>query len=237
MTEKNLLAIQIELRKLADETRAQHSQQYFKAGKGEYGEGDIFLGIRVPELRKFARQYKSFTLEQILNILSSKFHEERLMALFMLIKHFEKADQATKKIIYNHYVDHLQYINNWDLVDSSAPKIVGAYLYDKNRKPLYKLAKSKDLWSRRIAILSTLYFINNKDYADTLKISEMLLHDKEDIIHKAVGWMLREVGNQDFTVERRFLDQHYKTMPRTMLRYAIEKFPSPLRHSYLKGEI
>ena len=237
MTKTKILVIQSELRKLADKTRAQHSQRFFKTAEGEYGAGDLFLGIRVPELRKFSRQYQSYSIEQVLNILTSEFHEERLLALFMLIHHFDKADQTTRKTIYKHYLNNIQYINNWDLVDSSAPKIVGVYLYDKNRKPLYALAKANDLWSRRIAILSTLYFINNKDYADTLKISEMLLHDKEDIIHKAVGWMLREVGNQDFTVERRFLDQHYKTMPRTMLRYAIEKFPSPLRHSYLKGEI
>ena len=229
--------IHLTLKKSADSNIAAHSQRFFKTGKGEYGEGDIFLGIRVPVLRKMAKQYKELSVDQILEVLTSKYHEERLLALLMLVNSYEKADLNNQKIIYTHYLNNTRFINNWDLVDSSAHKIVGAYLYTKNRKPLYTLARSKDLWERRIAIISTYYFIKKRDFEDTLKICELLIDNKEDLIHKAVGWMLREIGNQDMSTERAFLDKYYKTMPRTMLRYAIEKFPEQLRQDYLKGKL
>jgi len=237
MRDKQTKSIQQELKKISDPEIAAHSQRFFKTGEGEYGEGDIFLGIRVPILRKIAKQYKEFSVDQIMEVFTSKYHEARLLALLMLVNSYERADLNTQEKIYSLYLDNTQYINNWDLVDSSAHKIVGAHLYTKSRKPLYTLAKSKDLWERRIAIISTHYFIKKRDFEDTLKISELLLDNKEDLIHKAVGWMLREVGNQDLSAERAFLDKHYKSMPRTMLRYAIEKFPEQLRLDYLKGKL
>jgi len=232
-----LKTIQQELKTLADPTIAEHSQRFFKTGKGEYGEGDKFLGIRVPILRKLVKKYQTLSIEQTIILLRSQYHEERLLALLMLVNTFEKGDQTTQKNIYTLYLENTHYINNWDLVDSSAPKIVGAYLFDKNRKPLYTLVKSRNFWKQRISILATFYFIKNNEFEDTLNISEQLLNHKEDLIHKAVGWALREVGNKDISVERMFLDKHYNTMPRTMLRYAIEKFPEQLRQDYLKGNI
>ena len=218
-------------------TQAVNLQRFFKTGKGEYGEGDIFYGIKVPEQRMIAKQFKDLALADLKTLILSKVHEERLIAAFILVYQFKSGDEKKKKIIFNFYLKNRKGINNWDLVDLSAPKIVGAYLIDKEKDLLYKFAHSKDLWEKRISIISTQAFIREHFFEDTLKISEILLHDKHDLIHKAVGWMLREVGNRDLETEEEFLRRHYKTMPRTMLRYAIEKFPEQKRIAYLKGKI
>ena len=237
MTVHNEHSIQKQLLKLANPETAAHSQRFFKTGKGEYGEGDIFLGIRVPVLRKIAKQHKASPQKTVLQSLKSKYHEERLLALFILVLQFEKGDESARSSIYKLYLNNTKHINNWDLVDCSSHKIIGAFLLEKSRDPLYKLAKSKDLWKRRIAIIATYRFIKHKDFVDILSISEMLIDNKEDLIHKAIGWMLREVGKQDIDTEINFLNTHYKNMPRTMLRYAIEKFPENLRQDYLKGHV
>ena len=223
------------LRKLGDADIAQHSQRFFKTGKGEYGEGDRFLGIRVPVLRQHIRQYRDVDAEEVLKLLASKYHEERLFALLLLVDKYQRGADREKAWIYKHYLANSQYINNWDLVDSSADKIVGAQLLQRSRKPLYKLARSKSLWQRRIAVMATFYFIRKHDFNDALAICEMLINDEEDLIHKATGWMLREVGKRDLKAEMEFLDRHCPAMPRTMLRYAIERFPQADRRAYLQG--
>ncbi len=225
------------LKVLGDSERAQHSQRFFKTGKGEYGEGDIFLGIKVPKLRALAKQQKHFGLEDALELLKSKYHEARLTALFMMVNLYNQADPSGKEVVYHAYLTHTGFVNNWDLVDSSALQIVGDFLFEKDRYPLIALANSTDLWERRIAIIASYHLIRQYDFQDTLKLSEILLHDTEDLIHKAVGWMLREVGNRSRPTEETFLLKHYQDMPRTMLRYAIEKFPEPRRQAYLKGEL
>lgn len=212
-------------------------QRFFKTGKGEYGEGDIFYGIKVPVQRKIAKQFNDLPQIELKILLSSNVHEERLIAALILVDQFKKGDEKKKKIIFDFYIRNRKGINNWDLVDLSAPKIVGEYLIDKEKDLLYKFATSKDLWDRRISIISTQTFIREHFFEDTLKISRILLNDEHDLIHKAVGWMLREVGNRDNKTEEEFLKKHYKTMPRTMLRYAIEKFPERKRKDYLKGKI
>lgn len=235
--EKKADEIRKELQRLSDRKTAEHSQRFFKTGKGQYGEGDIFLGIRVPVLRKTAKKFRDSTIEESLPLLKSKFHEERLLALFLLTQIFKKGDEKTRKAVYRLYLDNTAYINNWDLVDTSAEHIVGAYLFDKDKQPLYDLAVSSGLWDRRISIISTFYFIRRNEFADTLNISEILLGDKEDLIHKASGWMLREIGKRDIAREEEFLKKHCRIMPRTMLRYAIERFPEEKRRGYLKGEV
>jgi len=222
-----------ELQSLSDKEQAKNLQRFFKTEKGDYGEGDIFLGIKVPIQRKVANKYIDLSLEDLQDLLNSKIHEHRFTALIILITQF-LSDSLQKKKIFDFYLKNTKNINNWDLVDISAPKIVGKYLLDKDRKILYKLAKSKNLWEKRIAIISTFAFIKEKQFDDTLKISEILLNDNHDLIHKAVGWALREVGNKDRKVEEKFLKKHYIQMPRTMFRYAIEKFPEELRQRYLK---
>ena len=229
--------IQKKLRELGNKDKAKKHQRFFKTGPGEYGEGDIFIGVTVPELRKLAKEYKTITLKEVKQLLHSSIHEERLLSLFLLIHRFSKEDEPKKKRIYELYLKNTKFINNWDLVDSSAGHIVGAFLFNKSKKPLYDLVKSVNLWERRISIISTFYFIKRNLFSDTLKISKILLSDKEDLIHKAVGWMLREVGKRDMSVEENFLKKHYKNMPRTMLRYAIEKFSESKRQLYLKGKI
>jgi 3-methyladenine DNA glycosylase AlkD len=225
------------LQKLGNKKRAENSKRYFKTGPGKYGEGDIFLGISVPELRKLVKEYRYIALPKTEKLLRSAIHEERLLALLILVHTYSKSDDVTQKKIYELYLKNTKFINNWDLVDASAPHIIGPYLMDKSKKQLYRLANSTYLWDRRIAIMSTFYFIRQNSFSETLKISEKLLSDSEDLIHKAVGWMLREVGKRDLLPEETFLRQHYKKMPRTMLRYAIEKFPPTKRQRYLKGEI
>lgn len=212
-------------------------QRFFKTGKGEYGEGDLFYGIKVPEQRKIAKQFKDLSLDELSTLLTSKVHEERLIAAFILVDQYKRGDEKKKKLVFNFYLKHRKGINNWDLVDLSAPKIIGAFLIDKEKDLIYKFSRSKDLWEKRISIISTQAFIREHFFEDTLNISEILLNDKHDLIHKAVGWMLREVGNRDLEVEEEFLIKHYKAMPRTMLRYAIEKFREKKRKDYLQGTI
>ncbi len=225
------------LQLLANKEKAKILQGFFKTGQGEYGEGDVFLGITVPVLRKLSREYDGVPIKDALHLLQSSIHEERLLALFLLIQAYSKGDEIVKKNIYSLYLKNTRYINNWDLVDLSAPNIVGAYLMERSRKPLYVLARSRDLWKRRIAVLSTFSFIRQNEFSDTLRISGMLIADNHDLIHKAVGWMLREVGKRDLSREEKFLQRHYKAMPRTMLRYAIERFPEAKRRKYLNGKV
>jgi len=222
---------------LANEQIAEHSQRFFKTGKGEYGEGDIFLGIRVPLLRRLVKKYGGISIAEVRKLLHSKFHEERLLAVLMLVQLFKSADESVQKQVYDLYLENTEFINNWDIVDISASNIVGAHLYEKDKAPLYDLVQSKNLWERRISIISTFYFIRQNEFDDTLKLAKILLNDKEDLIHKAVGWMLREVGKREIEFEEEFLQEHYKIMPRTMLRYAIEKFPETSRKMYLRGEV
>lgn len=233
----NLSQIRKAISKEKNPAQAINLQRFFKTGKGDYGEGDIFYGIKVPVQRVIAKLFKDLSLIDLKKLIHSKVHEERLIAAFILIDQFKEGDHKKKKVIYDFYLKNRKGINNWDLVDLSAPKIVGAYLIDKEKDLLYKFARSEDLWEKRISIISTQAFIREHYFEDTLKISEILLNDKHDLIHKAVGWMLREVGNRDLKTEEEFLQKHYKTMPRTMLRYAIEKFPEKKRKSYLEGNI
>ena len=226
--------VQDALRDIADPEIAEHSQRFFKTGKGEYGEGDKFLGIRVPKVRRIAKQFKQLSLVETEKLLHSDYHEERLCALIILVNKMKKAEEQERRKIYELYLDNTRYINNWDLVDTSAEHIVGSWLDDRDRSILSKLAKSNDLWERRIAVMSTFHFIKNGDFEDTLAIAELLLSDDHDLIHKAVGWMLREIGNRDQETEEKFLAKHIQTMPRTMLRYAIEKFPEDRRQYYLQ---
>ena len=232
-----LLNIRNELRQLSNKEIAEHSQKFFKTGKGKYGQGDMFLGIRVPMLRKIAKKYQEIPIDESALLLKSQFHEERLLSLLMLVAIFNKANNKDRKAVYTLYLNNTRFINNWDLVDCSAEHIVGGYLRKINKQPIYNLAKSHILWERRISIMSTFHFIKYNEFVDSLRISEILLHDTEDLIHKAVGWMLREIGKRNIEAEEEFLRKYYSQMPRTMLRYSIEKFPEPKRQRYLKGEI
>ena len=213
--------------------RARHSQRFFKTGKGEYGEGDKFLGLTNPQIRTLAKKYRDLDLADLEKLLGSKIHEHRLISLFILVDQFHRANEQARRQIYDFYLKNATRVNNWDLVDSSAHKIVGWYLEDKDRAILYKLAKSKNLWEKRISIIATFWFIKNGELNDSLKIAEILLKDEHDLIHKAVGWMLRETGKKDVAILRQFLDKHVLDMPRTMLRYAIEKLPKKERKNYL----
>lgn len=230
----SLLHLRRELRQKGNREIAEHSQRFFKTGKGQYGEGDRFIGIRVPVLRKLARKYQELPADEALKLLKSPVHEERLCSLFILVDAFKRASNQDKGMIYNLYLDNSTFVNNWDLVDSSAEHIVGAYLRTKEKTPIYNMAISKSLWDRRIAIMATFHFIKHHEFADTLNIAKILLNDKEDLIHKAVGWMLREIGKRDMKTEDRFLKRHYTAMPRCMLRYAIERFPEEKRKGYLQ---
>ena len=207
---------------------------FFKTGKGQYGEGDIFLGITVPLQRKLARKYSNLGVKNIQKLLNNEIHEYRLTALLILIEQYQKSNSRQKEIIVGFYLKNLDNINSWDLVDLSAPKILGDYLIGKDKSILYKLAKSNNFWKRRVAIVATHTFIKNKGFDDTLKIAKLLVKDQHDLIHKAVGWMLREVGKIDQKIEEVFLEKHYKVMPRTMLRYSIERFSEEKRKYYLK---
>jgi 3-methyladenine DNA glycosylase AlkD len=226
---------------LADAAKARVAQGFFKTGAGEYGEVDQFLGIRLPVLRGLARDFRDVGLDVALPLLKSSWHEARSLGLMLMIKIFQRGvqsgDEATQKKIYDLYLKHTDFINNWDLVDLSAEHIVGRWLADKSRAPLTKLAKSKSVWERRIAILATFHYIKKGDYAETLRIARLLLKDEEDLIQKAVGWMLREVGKRvSQEAEESFLQRYYREMPRTMLRYAIERFAEPKRKAYLRGD-
>jgi 3-methyladenine DNA glycosylase AlkD len=220
------------LRDFASEERAAVNRRFFKTGAGQYGEGDEFLGVSVPNLRTVVREFRSLTRDELLPLLHSKWHEERLLAVVILTEQYKRGDRDA---IYALYLANTKFINNWDLVDTSAPQIVGAHLFERSLAPLRKLAKSKSLWERRIAIIATQHFIRQGDFDETLSLAALLLRDREDLIHKAVGWMLREVGNRDRARLLAFLDEHATSMPRTMLRYAIEKFPEELRKAYLSS--
>ncbi|MFA6529015.1 MAG: DNA alkylation repair protein [Candidatus Gracilibacteria bacterium] len=224
-----------ELATYSDKKRAKHSAGFFKTGKGEYGEGDIFIGVRVPEQRIVAKKYfKKISIWETFKLLNSKIHEQRLTALIILDYKFPKLSDQDQKEVVDLYLKNTKYINNWDLVDSSAHLILGAYMikHKEDRKILYKLAKSKNIWERRIAMLTTFAFIKKNDYKDALKIAEILLKDSHDLIHKAVGWMLREIGNRNLKVEEDFLMKYCEKMPRVMLRYAIEKFNDEKKKIY-----
>jgi 3-methyladenine DNA glycosylase AlkD len=231
---QDVAAIQARLRALADPHIAEHSTRFFKTGPGEYGEGDRFLGIRVPVLRRVARELRGVSIPTAFALLRSPFHEERLFALLVLVNRFARGDDKAQTRIYEGYLRAIaRHVNNWDLVDTSAPAIVGAYLEHRTRKPLHDLARSRSLWERRVAIIATFWLIKHGSFDDALAIAELLLRDKEDLIHKAAGWMLREVGNRDRAAATRFLRKHRSRMPRTMLRYAIEKLPAAERRAYL----
>ncbi len=229
---------QQQLKKLANPKKAIGVARFFKTGKGEYGEGDVFLGITVPEIRLIAKKCAALTLKEIQKLLQSKIHEERLLALIILVNQFKKADEDKQKQIFDLYLSNTKYINNWDLVDISAEYIVGGYLINRSKNSLKKLAQSKSIWERRIAIIATFQFIKQKQHEQTFIIAEILLKDEHDLIHKAVGWMLREIGKRiSEAIEETFLQQHYQQMPRTMLRYAIERFEEEKRKKYLNGSI
>ena len=225
--------IKRELSQLKYPDKAKNLSWFFKTGKGQYGEGDIFLGIPVPEQRKVAKKYVDLPLDDLQELLNSKIHEHRFTALVILISKYRKAEESGKKNIFNFILRNTENINNWDLVELSAPRIVGDYLLNRERSILYKLARSNSLWERRISILSAFAFIDENDFEDALNISELLLHDEHSLIHKAVGWALREIGKRDQSVEESFLAEHYLHMPGTMLRYAIEKFEEKKRKRYL----
>ena len=225
-----------ELTSIANDEKAKIYSRFFKTGPGEYGEDDIFIGLTVPEQRAIAKKYYDLSIKDLQKLLSSKIHEHRLTALFILMHKYEKSDEKGKEEIFNFYLKNTKHINNWDLIDLSAHKILGDYILNNQqfKKIIYKFAKSNSLWEKRIAILSTFILIKNNKFEDTLKISEVLLNDRHDLIHKAVGWMLREVGKKDQKVEEDFLKKHYKKMPRTMLRYAIERFDKKKKEFYMK---
>jgi 3-methyladenine DNA glycosylase AlkD len=233
----HLPEIKRRLERLSSKETARALQWFFKTGPGEYGEGDVFIGIKIPPLRKLAAECEQAPLKMVKALLTSKIHEERTLALMILVRQFAAADERRRERIYTFYLTQTRFINNWDLVDGSAPYIVGRFLWSRDRSHLYVLAKSDSLWEKRIAILSTFYFIRQNDFRDALKISALLISDKHDLIHKAVGWMLREIGKRSPAVEESFLKTHYRRMPRTMLRYAIERFSESHRRKYLLGEI
>jgi len=232
-----LKKLKLEIKNYSSAEQAEISQKFFKTGKGEYGEGDKFIGVKVPVLRKIAKDYHHLQPPKLKELITSEIHEERMLAIIILVNQFKKTkNTAIKAKIYRFYKNNIQHVNNWDLVDISAPHIVGAHLREQSisRDILVKLAKSKNLWQRRIAVISTFDFIRHNEFEDTLKISHILLNDKEDLIHKAVGWMLREVSKRDFDIVNSFLLQHHQKMPRTMLRYAIEHYPEKQRLTFLK---
>jgi len=225
------------LRHLGDEAIARVLRRFFKTGPGEYGEGDTFVGIKVPPLRQLAREYQQLDLVEAETLLRSSIHEDRMLALLILVRQFAKSDDTRKQNIYELYLRNTTHINNWDLVDASAEHIVGGFLASRGREPLDRLAMSALVWERRISIMATFHFIKRGEFADTLRIAALLLQDRHDLIHKAVGWMLREIGKRDLVTEEGFLRIYYRRMPRTMLRYAIERFSEERRQQYLKGTL
>lgn len=223
-----------DLQKLANPERAKILAGFFKTGPGEYGEGDVFLGIRVPDTRKIAKKYAGMDLAHVNELLQSKIHEHRLAALLILVEKYQNGDRREKERIFRFYLANTAYVNNWDLVDLSADKIIGAYLLDRDKTTLYRLARSSHLWERRIAIVATFAFIKKGRFQETFRIAQLLLNDPHDLIHKAVGWMLREVGKRNQKAEEEFLQKLYTKMPRTMLRYAIERFDKEKKKRYMR---
>lgn len=234
---ERLHPIQKELRALASAETAAILQGFFKTGPGQYGEGDVFLGIKVPALRALAKRCADADLRTVASLLDSRYHEERLLALLLLMQFYQRGREEDQAAAFDLYLSHTHRVNNWDLVDLSAPHIVGRHLQDRSRRVLHSLARSSSLWERRIAMVATFHFIRRNDFDDSLRIAEILLRDEHDLMHKAVGWMLREVGKRNLATEENFLKQHYHAMPRTMLRYAIERFPEPKRKKYLDGKV
>ena len=231
-----LNSLRKDLKKLSNKKKASVLQRFFKTGEGEYGFGDIFIGLTVPQSRNIAIKFKDLDFADIIELLKSKIHEERLIALLILVHKFQK-EPLEQRRIYDFYIKNTKYVNNWDLVDLSSDKIVGGYLIDKPKEILVKFANSENIWEKRIAMISTYNFIKNNKFKDSLKIAEILVNDKNDLIQKAVGWMLREIGNRDREQELKFLKKYYKKMGRTALRYALEKFPESLRKKYLLGKV
>jgi 3-methyladenine DNA glycosylase AlkD len=231
---QTLIALRKELYALADPADAKFLQGFFKTGPGQYGAGDKFLGLRVPDVRRLVREYPDLEDSQALEMLRSGWHEERLLALLFLVRSYRRGDKAVRAAVHRAYLANTRYINNWDLVDASAHYIVGQHLEARNIRLLERLARSDDIWERRIAIVATFHFIRLGEFRPTLKIAKLLVDDSHDLIHKAVGWMLREVGKRDRRVLDAFLRKHYRTMPRTMLRYSIERHPERVRKQYLR---
>lgn len=221
------------MKRSADPERAQNLRRFFKTGAGDYGAGDRFRGLTVGQTRAVARRFRDLDPDDLAQLLDSPWHEDRLLALVIMVERFKRADEADRTVLHRFYLDHLNGVNNWDLVDLSAPTLMGAYLAQRDRRILYRFARSDDLWRRRIAVLAVFHFIRDGDFDDALKIAALLRDDPHDLIHKAVGWMLREIGKRDRATEEKFLKKHCNLMPRTMLRYAIEKFPERLRRQYL----
>ncbi len=219
----------------ADPGQAAVLQRFFKTGPGEYGEGDVFIGVRVPQTRKLVRVFADLPPAETKKLVRSKYHEARLLGLLIWVRQYQRGDAKQRERVYRLYTSHLDGINNWDLIDTTAEHIIGAHLWDRDRAILYEWAESDSLWLRRIALLSTFHFIKRNEYDDALRLAERLLNDEHDLIHKAAGWMLREIGKRDRRIEEAFLKQHARSMPRTMLRYAIEHFPEPKRRAYLKA--
>jgi 3-methyladenine DNA glycosylase AlkD len=230
---RSLAAVRSEIRRVASGRRAQATSRFFKTGRGDYGECDRFLGVTVPQIRAIARRHRNLPTKPVTTLLRSPWHEERLLALIILVGQYARAGERDRHAIHRLYFRNIKHVNNWDLVDSSAAQIVGAHLRRGDRAILRRLARSRSLWERRIAMIATYPYIRQNDFTDALTIADMLLHDEHDLIHKAVGWMLREIGKRDRAAEERFLRRHAHEMPRTMLRYAIEKFPARLRRQYL----
>jgi len=230
-----LTNVKQDLQKLYNPKKVKTLSRFFKTDKGQYGEGDLFLCVTVPQQRRIAKRYKNASFTDIRALLNSPIHEYRLTALLILREHYKKKENQRREII-QFYLQNISKINNWDLVDLSADHLLGNYLFEKDKTILYELAKSPNLWERRISMISTFAFIKKNNFEDTIKIAKILLQDKHDLIQKAVGWMLREIGKRDIEAEENFLKQHYKEMPRTMLRYAVERFPKEKKAFYLKKE-
>jgi len=233
-----MIEIQKTFRQLQDSNRAISNLKFFKTAKGEYGYGDLFLGIRMPVTRQLAKDNIGLSLGNTKTLIKSKYHEERMLGLIILVNKYAKASQDDEKEnIYQVYISHFKYINNWDLVDVTCPHIVGKHLIDRDRAVLYQWAQSDDLWTKRISMITNWWFVRKGDLQDVFSIAEVLLGDEHDLIHKAVGWMLREAGKKDMRRTEVFMKQYYRSMPRTMLRYAIEQYPETKRQKYLKGKI
>ncbi len=223
------------LRELGDPEIAEHSAGFFKSGPGEYGEGDRFIGVRIPKIRELVRKHRDLPERATLSLLQSPIHEERMFAVLVLVAQYARASEQARDRIAELYLANREFVNNWDLVDSSCHKILGPWLEDRDRSLLYELVESDSLWDRRIAMMTTYHFIRQDDFRDALKLARILRDDEHDLIHKVVGWMLREIGKRDLAAEEAFLRKHYRRMPRTMLRYAIEKLPPAKRKAYLEG--
>ena len=223
----------------ANPEKVEFFPKFFKAGPGEYAEGDLFLGVKVPDQRKIAKQfYRDISMDELSELIQNPYHEVRMTGLIALVYRYEKAkSEEVRKELSDFYLHHLDWVNNWDLVDTSCPRILGHFYWKKEKDLFYHLAGSHDLWRQRVAMISSLFWIKKGEFKDALAIAEMLLNHPHDLIHKAVGWMLREIGNEDIAAELNFLKKHYQSMPRTALRYAIEKFPEDMRHDFLKGRI